>query len=429
MSIRFPLGVRRWLAVACVICSAAVHAADPEPLAQLVTEALASNPGLAAIEARALALAEIPEQQEALPDPRLSLNVVNIPLDSFSFSQEPMSQFQVGVTQALPYPGKLAISAAIARHDVTVAEADVAERRLQLARDVKTLWWNLVYLEKALAIIERNQALLGQIINVAETRYQVGQGHQQDILLAQLELSKLRDGAIRLQNLKQNETARLNVLLGRAAGNAIQIPSSVSEDLLILADLESLQKRAEMTHPRLQAQQGRMNAARSRVELAKKDYSPDFTLGAVYGLRSGSNADGSNRADFASVMFSMNLPIYSGRKQAPAVDQFNAQWMRQKYELHDQHNRVAANVAQARNDYQFAVEQNQLFKQEIIPQARQTVEATLAGYQVGHVDFLSLIRSQTTLYDCETQYWKSLSSANQALARLIVAVGEENIYE
>jgi len=86
-------------------------------------------------------------------------------------------------------------------------------------------------------------------------------------------------------------------------------------------------------------------------------------------------------------------------------------------------------VQQAMTDYQRAGEQTQLFQQQIIPQARQTVDAMLAGYQVGKVDFLNLIRSQTTLYDYETQYWKALSVANQALARLVAAVGEEKIYE
>jgi len=97
--------------------------------------------------------------------------------------------------------------------------------------------------------------------------------------------------------------------------------------------------------------------------------------------------------------------------------------------LQDQRQLVASQVFQAITDYGRAVERTQLFQTEIIPQARQTVDAMLAGYQVGKVDFLNLVRSQTTLYNYETQYWKALSMANQALARLTAAVGEENIYE
>jgi len=406
-----------------------VQATEELLLDGAVTEALSTNPSLAAIQARAEALAEIPDQADALPDPRLSVNIVNLPLDSFSFTQEGMTQLQVGITQALPYPGKLALRSQAASFEAGAAEADVAEKRLQLASDVRTVWWNLFYLDRSLEVITRNQTLLQQIINVAETRYQVGQGLQQDILLAQLELSKLRDSDIRIINMRENEVTRLNVLLDRPPESSIQLPSSVEEELPILMTVEALQKHAESSRPILSAQQGRMNSARTRVDLAKKEYAPDFQVGAVYGLRNGSNPDGSSRADMGSIMFSMNLPLYTGSKQDRAVDQRNAEWMQKKYQLHDQRNQVALQVQQASTDYQRAGERAQLFKQQIIPQATQTVDATLAGYQVGKVDFLSLLRSQATLYDYETQYWKALSAANQALARLVAAVGEEKIYE
>jgi len=417
------------LASALILGVNIVQAADVLSLNKAVAEALAANPGLAAIDARARALAEIPDQVEALSDPSLSVNIANLPLDSFSFTQEGMTQFQVGITQALPYPGKLALRSQAASQEAKAAESDLEERRLQLVRDVKTVWWNLLYLDRALEVIARNQILLAQFVNVAETRYTVGRGLQQDILLAQLELSKLSDSAIRVQNMRENESVRLNVLMDHPAAEIIQLPSSVDEALLTPVNAEVLQQRAIEVRPSLAAQSERMGAARSRVDLAKKDYAPDFKVGAVYGLRNGNNPDGSSRADMGSVMFSMNLPLYTGSKQDRAVDQRNAEWMQQKYRLHDQRNQVASQVQQAVIDYQRAGEQVQLFQQQIIPQARQTVDAMLAGYQVGKVDFLNLVRSQTTLYDYETQYWKALSTANQALARLVAAVGEENVYE
>ena len=414
---------------AFVLAANSAQAVEVLSLDKAISKALSTNPGLAAIDARARALAEIPDQVEALPDPRLSVNIANLPLDSFSFTQEGMTQFQVGITQSLPYPGKLALRSQAASQEAKAAESDLQEKRLQLVRDVKTVWWNLFYLDRALEVIARNQALLKQFVNVAETRYTVGRGLQQDILLAQLELSKLSDSAIRVQNMRENEVVRLNVLMDHSAAETIQLPSSVDETLLAPVSAAMLQQRALVARPSLAAQIERMGAARSRVDLAKKDYAPDFKVGAVYGLRNGNDPDGSSRADLGSVMFSMNLPFYTGSKQDRAVDQRNAEWMQQKYQLHDQRNQVASQVQRAVTDYHRAGEQVQLFKQEIIPQARQTVDAMLAGYQVGKVDFLNLIRSQTTLYDYETQYWKALSATNQALARLIAAVGEENVYE
>ncbi len=408
---------------------ALVQAQAALTLEQAVAEALAANPGLSAIEARAQALAEIPDQAEALPDPVLSVNIANLPLDSFSFTQEGMTQFQVGITQALPYPGKLALRAQAASQQARAATFDLHERRLQLVRDVKTVWWNIFYLDRALEVVERNQVLLAQFVNVAETRYTVGRGLQQDILLAQLELSKLGDSRIRILNMRDNQVTRLNVLMDHQATDAIVLPAAVDEHLQTLLDAQQLLQQAETARPRLAAQGERMGAARSRIDLAKKEYAPDFKVGAVYGLRGGNNPDGSSRADLGSIRFSMNLPLYTGSKQDRAVDQRKAEWLTQKYQLQDQRNEVASQVQQAMIDYRRAGEQVALFKQEIIPQARQTVDAMLAGYQVGKVDFLNLVRSQTTLYNYETQYWNALSSANQALARLIAAVGEENVYE
>ncbi len=426
---RFNLIARLSLASLFLLNMAAVQAAEVLSLEKAVTTTLSANPGLAAIEARAKALAEIPDQVEALPDPVLAVNIANLPLDSFSFTQEGMTQFQVGITQALPYPGKLALRAQAASQEARAAESDLEEKRLQLVRDVKTVWWNLFYLDRALDVIARNQILLGQFVNVAETRYTVGRGLQQDILLAQLELSKLSDSEIRVQNMRENEVVRLNVLMDQPVSGAILLPDSVDEVLLALSRSEVLQQRAVSTRPKLAAQTMRMGAARSRIDLAKKDYAPDFKVGAVYGLRSGNNPDGSSRADLGSIRFSMNLPFYTSSKQDRAVDQRNAEWLQQKYHFQEQRNRVASQVHRAMTDYRRSSEQVQLFQLEIIPQARQTVDAMMAGYQVGKVDFLNLVDSQTTLYNYETQYWNALSTANQALARLVAAVGKENVYE
>lgn len=414
-------------ALLLIFCATAK--AEPLKLKDAVSEALEGNPGIAAIQSRAQALAQLPSQNQTLPDPRLSLNLMNLPLDEFSFTQEGMTQFQIGISQAIPYPGKLALHGKSAEYEAGAAEADFEEKKLQLVSDVKSVWWNLFYLDRALEAVDNNQNLLEQFVGIAQTRYEVGQGLQQDVLLAQLELSKLRDTSIKLTQLRNNEAIRLNLLLARDTRQAIELPRRVEEKLPTLFDEEQLRQMAISNRPLLSAQSLRTNAARTRRDLAEKGNSPDFMVGAIYGIRNGTNADGSSRSDMASLMLSMNLPLYSEKKQDRTVDQRNAEWLQQKYQLQDHHNRVQTEISSAINDYTRAGEQSTLFKKEIIPQANQTVEAMLAGYQVGKVDFLNLVRSQTTLYDYTTQYWKTISIANQALARLTAAVGEEKIHE
>jgi outer membrane protein TolC len=128
-------------------------------------------------------------------------------------------------------------------------------------------------------------------------------------------------------------------------------------------------------------------------------------------------------------MFSVNLPIYSGSKQSKVVNQRAHELRKNRYALQDKKGATRSDISSATSDYRRATEQFSLFKTGIIPQAQQTVSSMLAGYQVNEVDFLNLVGSQVTLLNYQVQYWGALTAANQALARLVAAIGAENIYE
>lgn len=393
--------------------------------------AIRDNPNLAALQARYQALKEIPSQQGALPDPVLSLNAMNLPSDTFHVGQEAMTQMQIGVSQAFPFPGKLALKEAASEFDAQAAGYSVDETRLRLISNIKRSWWQLFYLDRSLDTVESNQALLRNFIQVAQTKYEVGDGLQQDVLLAQLELSKLLDRKIQLQAIRQSQVIQLNVLMDRPANTGIILPKTVSENMAAIADQEILYQRAEAVRPLLEKTRKHISAAQSRLDLAEKDYYPDFKVGVAYGDRRGDNpmAQGGSRSDLLSLMFSVNLPIHTQRRQSRAVQQRSFELAQNRYALEDEQGTVRADISLAATNYQRAQEQFALFKQGIIPLARQTVSSMLAGYQVNQVDFLNLIRSQVTLFNYQLQYWQALTEANQALAQLAAAVGEENIYE
>jgi outer membrane protein, heavy metal efflux system len=269
---------------------------------------------------------------------------------------------------------------------------------------------------------------LRQFIQIARTKYEVGQGLQQDVLLAQLELSRLLDQQIKLEGLRRNTVAQLNALLDSPANQPITLPEKLEEKLPKLVPEAELYQLAEDFRALLAAKRETINAAQSRLDLAKKDYLPDFSIGAAYGVRD-NTLSGAERADFLSMKLSMTVPIFIARKQAKAVDQRTSELMQEKYALQDEWNNVRAQISQGSSDYQRAKDQFILFKTGIIPQARQTVASMLAGYQVSKVDFLNLVRSQITLFNYEMQYWNVFAEANQSLAQLIAAVGKDEIYE
>jgi len=393
-------------------------------LQQALQIAVANNPGLAQAGAKARALAEVPSQVGTLPDPVLSLNALNLPTDTFSLSQEAMTQMQVGVGVTLPFPGKLGLRSKEAGYEAQAAQFGVDETRLVLGRNVRATWWNLFYLDRAVDIVRHNQDLLREFVKIAEAKYRTGQGMQSDVLLAQVELSRLLDVGIGLDAARRSQAAVLNALLGRPANSAVLLPHKADEKLPVVPEFSALHDIALQARPLLSAQRERVHAAQSQVALAEKDYYPDFRVGAAYGYRRGYNPNGSPRADVSSFTLSMNLPIFSGSKQDHALAQRKAGELDAQYGLQDRLVQVDSQIEQALADYRADREKALLFKTGIIPQANQTTAAMLAAYQVDKVDFLNLIRAQVTLYNYETQYWKVLSASWQAWARLQAAVGK-----
>lgn len=396
-----------------------------------VDVSIRGNPNLAGMQARYEALAEIPPQLGALPDPMVSFNAMNLPADTYDRDQEAMTQLQLGISQVFPFPGKLSLKEEAAEFDAKAAGHSVNELRLQLIRNVKSKWWQLYYMDRALETVSRNQDLLRQFITIAKTKYEIGKGMQQDVLLSQLELSKLMDQNIRLQAIRRNQAIQLNTLMDRPANAPITLPDKVSTVMPDLLDENALYQLAAIARPRLKQLETHIDAAQSRLDLAKRGYYPDFKLAVTYGDRAGDNPlpSGGARSDFVSVMVGVKVPLYAGQKQAKAVSQKSLELQNNRYELLDERARVLAEISTAVTDYRRAMKQFSLFGSGIVPQAQQTSQSMLAGYQVGEVDFLNLVRSQMTLLSYELQYWKALSDAKQALARLEAAVGEEEIYE
>ncbi len=402
--------------------------------------AIDHNPALMAAGSQAAAMAAVPSQVGTLPDPKVSFKALNLPVDSFSATQENMTQLQLGISQAIPFPGKLGLKAEAAEHMAAAALENRQEFRLVLLRNTRIHWWNLAYLDKALEIIRRNQDLLRNLVKIAETKYKTGKGLQQDVLLAQLELSKLLERELNLVAVRASEAARLNALLGRPAATAIILPQQNAHDLKELTyknshDLESIHEQtgllkqwARAHRPMLLSMDWRIKASDSRLALAEKDYYPDFNLGAAYGFRSGVNpANQQPRADFASIMLSMSVPLYAGSKQDKAVDQRTAEKAQAEFLWEDAANQVDADIDAAASDFRIARNQLILFEKGILPQARQTTASMLAGYQVNKVDFLNLVRAQLNEFNTDIQYWLQVSKAHQAEARLAAAAGKETL--
>jgi len=392
--------------------------------------ALTSNQRLAELRFQAEALGAVPPQSGALPDPTLGLNALNFPTDTFDRDQDPMTQLQVTLNQTFPFPGKRGLKREAAQYEAAAAMTRVQDAQLQVAADVRSNWWELLYLDKALLIVEQNRSLMRDFVEIAQIKYKVGSGLQQDVLLAQLELSRLVNRELPLRSMRSTAEADLNALLNVPGTQAIGLSQEPrNESLPELPEKSELLQTALEVRPILDVQREMTEAARIRMDLAKKEYYPDFRLGAGYGFRDGADPVRGERADFASIMFSVNVPIYFRSKQNKAVDQRTSEYFRRKHAFNETLRLVQAAIARNLAQYQASRDQVSLYGTAIIPQAQQTVSAMLSAYQVNKVDFLNVLNAQITLYNAQISYWEALSKAKQSLAKLAAAVGSEEIYE
>lgn len=425
--------IRKAIIAICLLLPLSVYSFKDNkqggPVLQLnkaISVALRDNPNLAKIQARYNALSQIPDQRGSLADPMLMLNAMNVPTDSFDFDQEAMTQMQVGISQAIPFPGKLSLRKKASEYDARAQGHLVNEAKQQIIWHVKHTWWQIFFIDRSLDVIKTNQDLFRQFIDVAKKKYEVGKGLQQDVLLAQLELSKLLDKDIQLKALRRNEVIKLNILMDVSPLNKVTLPLKVKEIVPVPKGEKELYKIAKSTRPILFEKKERIAASETRLDLAEQGFFPDFKVDVMYGHRQGKNPammGGGDRSDFLSAKLGVSIPLYAASKQSKEVQQREQEVIESKYSMQDEHNRVYQEISISLTNYNQAKEQYLLYKSGIIPQAEQTVSSMLSGYQVNKVDFLNLIRSQITLFNYEVQYWKAFTDTKKANARLVAAIG------
>ena len=395
-------------------------------LSALIQEALENNPDLqSAQNTWQAAEARIP-QAGALPDPLLVFNLMNMPVNTFAFDQEPMTSKQFGIMQMFPFPGKQGVRENIAAENAVVAEARYRELRNQLVKSVKATYFDLFFVDKSLETVQKNLDILQEFVRIAETKYSVGSGLQQDVLRAQVELSKMMDREINLQKKRDAVEARLNALLNRPAENLV----GPTEELVFKSfeyDFEQLKQLADEDRPLLQAWQAMVRQSEQQVRLAKKEYLPDFSLGVVYSQRE-ELQNGTGGVNFLSGMLNVRVPLYFWRKQKKQVEESRYNQISVQERYNDVLNQVYSGLDAIFNDVQKNERLLNLFQTGIIPQASQSLNSAIAGYQTDKVDFLTLLTNQVNLFNFELDFYRILKDHHNGAAEIEALTGAELEY-
>jgi outer membrane protein TolC len=416
-------------------------------LDDLIEEALKANPDITAAQKKRDALWERPPQAKAWDDPRLEFGVRNVPADDADFSKIDMTMKEVSLSQAIPLAGIPSL-----REKIAIQEAKSADRlhdytRLQIIREVKKTYFDLYLLNRHIETAEKNKGLLAQFVKTAGSKYAVGKAVQQDVLKAQLEQSKFIETLIDLQQQKTTAAAQMNRLLGRDP-SAPLLGEPQLEPKTVALNEAKLIDTAKTANPALLSLQEIIARNEAGYKLAQKSYVPELMITGAYGQRENmhrskaypaviTGAAGSapatihqldqdtERSDVFSLMLGINVPIWFKSKQNKQVSETHHMIEQAKAEYTALANEIAYRIRDLVARQKRETELLELYEHGIIAQANQSLNAAVAGYQVGTVDFLTLLDSQITLCNAELQASKARAQYQKNLAELEAVVGKE----
>ena len=391
-------------------------------LNKFIETAKKQNPSLLEAKNRINIYKQIPDQRSSWKDPMLTLGLANLPVDTFSFREQAMTQKQIQLTQEIPFPGKTSLKREAADEDVSIAKWNLKELELNIIRQVKESFYELCYINSALVTTQQNKVLLKQFVTIAESKYSVGKGIQQDVLKAQVELSKIMDELIELKQLQANETAKLNTLMNRLPQEPLEIPHGLTQTNFKF-DIKLLQDLAEKNRPFLQGIQSTINKFTITKKLAEREYYPNIQVGVRYGQRQDSQVQ--DHPDFISGFIGVSIPIWFATKQSKKVAEENYRIITAKDSYNAARNDVFLKIKLILDKEIKGQKLISLIKTGIIPQARQSLESALAAYSVDKIDFLTLIDNQVTLLKWEIKYHRQLTDYEQNLAALEHVVGQQ----
>ena len=401
--------------------AAKAQLAQPIALELLIALGYEWSPGLKSAREKIRAILEQYPQAVYLENVLRQYNAFTKQLDT---KVGPMRHKEM-MTMKFPFPDTLALKGQIVTEDVLIAQKEFEIALRDLVTEIKLAYYDYLFVVEATHINEENQKLLQQMIAIAQTKFRVGQGKYSNVIMAQVELSKLANVIITLEQQRETIIARLNTLLNASADLPLGIPIPIEEERVIstLAELYELavQKRQE-----IQKQKLAISKMGLVVEMAKQMTYPDPTLGASY-------FENRSMADLKHTQ-KMPMTFMTQRTLNPT----NAAWFghRNSY-IHEMGVKIEAmehRIEELESSLRFVVKKHhfgmetanrsvRLYRQTLLPQAHQALDAANTAYQAAQIDFLSFLDAQRTLLNLRIEEQRALRDYHQHLTQLEQAIG------
>jgi len=395
-----------------------------ESLKALIDKAIEVSPKIKMLEMKKLAASNRIEQNSNLPDPMLTLGFANLPVNSFSFTQEPMTGKIIGLSQAFPFPGKLSEQSDVNRKDVDIVEQEILDAKNEIRKNVIKIYNELVYFRKAIEIANANKDLLNNIAEVVRTKYSVSTASQQNLLKVELEITNLAEKIEDLHSKESSQLAVINALLLRLSNSSIDT-KNIQDIKYQQLNVEALIDSAIKYRPFLEGIKEAKQKETLKNSLAGYEYYPNFNLALQYSFRDKIEKTNTPLDDFFSVMIGISLPFNYGGKVSSKIEETEAM-----QNLYDEQYQLSLQVL--RSSFGSSIAKLNSLQQRIklisegsLIQANENLKSTLTSYQVGQVDFLNVIDAQNSLLKIENDLYRLKTDYLNEIAEIEFLTGAE----
>jgi outer membrane protein TolC len=395
-------------------------------LEDLIAEALQNNPQLRAARNQTAAARTKVNQVTSWEAPQVGAEFYQTPIQSFPNPVKDGMETDYFVQQMFPFPGKLAAMGKAAESNANMVEQGYKALERKILRELKSAYYELYLVQRKIQINAENQDLMRRFVEIASKQYEVGMGKQQDILRAQTELSTLVNSGINLQREKQVAESMINTILSRPANAPLGYVPDIEQDVPRWT-FEQLRSLALEARPELKAMSFNIEMNKADLSLSKREYYPDLMARVMY------KDMVMTKNDFWSAMVGVSIPLapWSSGRYTSKVQENELNVRKAEEEYANMRNMTLFEVQDALVRVQTSQNLVLLYKNTVIPQADQTLQATLAAYQTGKTEFLMLIDAYRMVLMSKLDYHMSVMNymTNQAALEQAVGVNIAEIIE
>jgi len=396
--------------------------AQVDDLDQMIEQVILLSPKIKMLEAKRNAAYSRIDQNSNLPDPVLILGLRNIPTNSFSFDQDPMTQKAIGLSQMFPFPGKLSAIEEATAIDTLIIDQEINDTENGIRQMVTKQYYNLNYFRRAIFYAEESKKLLRDIADVVSVKYSVSTASQQNLVKVQLELTRIDEKIAEIVSKEKSTLSELNAFLLRDAKTDIKT-ELIGEIKTVNLNAQELNALARSNRPLLKGIRLSEDRAGLKLKVAEREFYPDISLGVNYSFRQNLVNSTMGGTDLFTIALGISLPLNYGGKytakeqEAISLQEFHSEQYSSALQFLD--GRFGSAIA----DLESLEERIKLFEEGLLPQAAQNLNSTLAGYQVNEVDFINVIDAQDLLFKIETNLYKLKTDYLKLIADLEFLVG------